>query len=476
MNRSPSPAPPDASPTAVGVWRALVDATRGSRHDYTTGSIGRSIFLLAVPMVLEMAMESLFAVADVFWVGRLGADAVATVGLTETMMIVVYTVAMGLGIATTAVVARRVGEHDPENAARATVQALTLAIAVSSLVATVGGLFAPWLLAQMGASPEVLALGARFARVMLGGSATAFLLFIVNSSFRAAGDPTVSMRVLWLANAINMALGPLLIFGVGPFPRMGVTGAAVATTIGRGLGVLYALAKLVQGGGHLAVRRRHLSIELGTIAQLLRLSVSGTFQMLVGSLNWIALVRMMAAFGSVAMAGYTIAIRLVIFALLPAWGLANAAATLVGQSLGAANPDRAERAAWTAARYNLAFLGLTGAVFIVAAPVIVAAFTGDAAVAGVAIYGLRVISAGFPFYAFGMVLTQAFNGAGDTATPTWINVGVFWLFEVPLALLLAAQTALGPRAIFLSVLAAYSMLAVVSAVLFRRGDWKARAI
>jgi putative MATE family efflux protein len=474
---SPTPSPTTSSPrTLAHAWRDVVDATRGVPHDYTTGSIGRAIFLLAVPMVLEMAMESLFAVADVFWVGHLGADAVATVGLTETMMIVVYTVAMGLGIATTAVVARRIGEHDPESAAQASVQALFLAAFISAALAVPGAVFAPQLLEGMGASPGVLAIGSTFARVMLGGSASAFLLFIINSSFRAAGDPAVSMRVLWFANAINIALGPLLIFGVGPFPKMGVTGAAAATTIGRGIGVIYALTKVAKGTGHLAVRRRHLVIEPRTIARLLRLSVNGTFQMLVGSLNWIALVRLMATFGSVAMAGYTIAIRLVIFALLPAWGLANAAATLVGQALGAGNPDRAEESAWTAARYNLVFLGLTGLLLFAAAPSIVSAFTQDPKVADVAVYGIRAISAGFPFFAFGMVLTQAFNGAGDTSTPTMINIGVFWLFEVPFALLLAARTSLGLRAVFVSVLAAYSMLAVVSAVLFRRGRWKVRRV
>jgi putative MATE family efflux protein len=476
MSTSPNPIATGSRRTIARTWRDVMDVTRGGRHDYTSGSIGRAIFLLAVPMVLEMAMESLFAVADVFWVGHLGAAAVATVGLTESMMIVVYTVAMGLGLATTAMVARRIGEHDPENAGRAAVQALVLAAILSTAISLLGAVFAPQLLGWMGASAEVRNAGSAFARVMLGGSATAFLLFILNSSFRAAGDPIVSMRVLWLANAVNIALGPLLIFGVGPFPKMGVTGAAVATTIGRGIGVLYASSMLVKGSGHLAVRRRHLAIEPSTMVRLLRLSVHGTFQMLVGSLNWIALVRLMATFGSVAMAGYTIAIRLVIFALLPAWGLANAAATLVGQSLGAGKPDRAERSAWMAARYNLAFLGLTGLLFIVEAPRIVSAFTQDPAVAEVAVYGLRAVSAGFPFYAFGMVLTQAFNGAGDTFTPTMINIGVFWFFEVPLALLLAARTPLGPRAVFLSVLAAYSLMAIVGAVLFRRGRWKARRV
>ena len=322
------------------MWRDLRDALKGVRHDYTTGSIGRAIFLLAVPMVLEMVMESLFAVSDVFWVARLGADAIATVGLTESMMIIVYTLAVGLSISATATVARRIGERDPEAAARAAVQSIALAALVSGTVAIAGALLAPALLRTMGASPSVLASGTTFARVMLGGSVTAFMLFIINGSFRGAGDAAVAMRVLWVANAINIVLGPLLIFGVGPFPRMGVTGAAVATTIGRGTGVLVALWRLERGSGHLAVRRRHLRLEPATMLRMLRMSSSATFQVFVGSTSWIGLVRIMAGFGSVAMAGYTIAIRLVVFAILPAWGLGNAAATMVGQSLGAKNPDR----------------------------------------------------------------------------------------------------------------------------------------
>lgn len=328
--------------SVTSTWHDLRDALRGARHDYTTGPIGRAIFLLAVPMVLEMVMESLFAVSDVFWVARLGADAVATVGLTESLMIVVYTLAIGLSIAASATVARRIGERDPEAAARAVVQAIALGGVISGTLAVAGAFFAPVLLAVMGASGEVLASGTMFTRVMLGGSFTAFLLFMINGGFRGAGDAAVAMRVLWVSNAINIVLGPLLVFGVGPFPRLGVTGAAIATTIGRGTGVLFALSRLVRGSGHLAVRRRHLRLELDTMMRMLRMSGSATFQVLVGSMSWIGLIRIMASFGSVAMAGYTIAIRLVVFALLPAWGLGNAAATMVGQSLGAKNPDRAE--------------------------------------------------------------------------------------------------------------------------------------
>ncbi len=468
---------PAHSTSATGrILTDVRDALRGRQHDYTSGPIGQAIFLLAIPMVLEMIMESLFALSDVFFVARLGATAVATVGLTESMMIVVYTLAMGLSISGTAIVARRIGEKDSDGAGRAAVQAILLGAIIATMIAVTGALFAPQLLRFMGAGDDVIATGTMFTRVMLGGSVTAFLLFVVNATFRGAGDAAVSMRVMWLANGINIALGPMLIFGIGPFPAMGVTGAAVATTIGRGTGLLFALYRLARGTGNLRVRRTHVVLEPRTMVSMLRLSVNGTFQVLVGSLSWIILVRLMAVFGSAAMAGYTIAVRMVMFALLPAWGLGNAAATMVGQALGAGNADRAEQAVWTAARYNVAFLGLMGVIFGVFAPQIVSAFTSDTSVSRVAVDGLRVMAFGFPLFAFGMVLTQSFNGAGDTATPTRINIGVFWLFEVPLAWLLAEHTSLGFHAIFVSIAVAYSALAGVSFAMFRRGTWRVRRV
>ncbi len=470
-------APQEPAASAFGRMTGDIrDALRGRRHDYTTGPIGQSIFLLAIPMVLEMVMESLFALSDVFFVARLGASAVATVGLTESMMIVVYTLAMGLAISGTAVVARRIGEKDADGAGRAAVQAILLGALIATLIAVTGALLAPGLLRAMGAGDDVLATGTMFARVMLGGSVTAFLLFVVNATFRGAGDAAVAMRVMWLANGINIVLGPMLIFGIGPFPQLGVTGAAVATTIGRGTGLLFALSRLVRGTGNLRVRRAHLVVEPATMLSMLRLSVNGTFQVLVGSLSWIALVRFIAVFGSAAMAGYTIAVRMVMFAMLPAWGLGNAAATMVGQALGAMNPDRAEKAVWTAARYNVVFLGLMGLIFGVFAPLIVRGFTSDPAVSDVAVDGLRLMALGFPLFAFGMVLTQSFNGAGDTGTPTRINIGVFWVFEIPLAWLLARYTSLGFHGVFASITAAYSLLAAVSFVMFRRGTWRTRKV
>lgn len=458
------------------LWSELKFAARGSRHDYTSGPIGRSIFLLAVPMVMEMMMESVFVVVDIFWVAHLGAEAVAIVGLTESMMVIIYTIAFGLSIGATATVARRIGEKDPEAAAKAAVQAIALGLLVSGTLAACGALFAPRLLTVMGAPPEVVANGTTFARTMLGGSATAFMLFVVNSVFRGAGDASVAMRVLWRANTINMILGPILIFGIGPFPEVGVAGAAIATTIGRGTGVVLALRQLGVGSGHLAVRREHLRLNPGAMVRLARMCASGTFQILVGSAAWIGLVRILATFGSVAVAGYTIAIRIVIFAILPAFGLSNAAATMVGQSLGAKDPARAERSVWTAARYNLAFLGALGVVFVAFAPVIIAAFTPDAAVRPIGTFGLRIVALGFPMFAFGMVLTQAFNGAGDTWTPTWINLGVYWVFEIPFAWWLAHQGGLGYHGVFWAITVGYSALAIVSAMLFRRGAWKARAV
>ncbi len=354
----------ESGPERRSVWALVREALSGARQDYTALPLRRAIFLLAVPMVLEMLMESVFAVVDIFWVSKLGSDAVATVTLTESMIVLVYAVAMGLAIGVGAVVARRTGEKDREGAARAAVQAIVLGLCVALVVSVVGILFAPQLLALMGASPEVVAIGSGFTRMMMGGSVTVLMLFLINAAFRGAGDATVAMRTLWLANAINIALGPFLVFGWGPFPQMGVTGAAVATTIGRGVGVLYQLRALAAGRGHLGVRRRHLRIDGETLRNILRISGNAIVQMLIGMTSWLGLVRVVATFGSSALAGYGIAMRIVIFALLPSWGMANAAATLVGQNLGAGRPERSEQAVWRASFYNLIFLGSVGLLFV----------------------------------------------------------------------------------------------------------------
>ena len=397
-------------------------------------------------------------------------------GLTESMLAIVYTIAIGLSIGATATVARRIGEHDREGAARTAVQIIVLGLCVSAVIGVLGAVFAPSLLALMGASPSVVASGSTFTRIMLGGNAVIMMLFLINAVFRGAGDAAIAMRVLWLANAINIGLGPLLIFGVGPFPELGVTGAAVATTIGRGTGALFALSRLLRPGGRIELSRRHVQLDPQIMLRLVRLSGSGTFQVFVGTASWIGLVRIISSFGSTALAGYTIGLRIILFALLPSWGLANAAATMVGQSLGARKPDRAERAVWVAARYNMYFLGFVGLLFVALATPIVQLFTHEPDVVRQGAVCLRVVASGYLFYAYGMVLTQSFNGAGDTWTPTWINLCCFWLWEIPLAYALAIWLDLGPQGVYVAITIAFSSLAVVSAVLFRRGRWKTRAV
>lgn len=458
--------------TTAGWWATVRDAIRGTHHDYTAGPIGRAIILLAVPMVLEMVMESVFAVVDVFWVAHLGPNAVATVGLTESLLTLVYTAAMGLSIGVTAMVARRIGEKNPAGAAEAAVQGIAIGLIAAVVIGVLGIAFAPRLLAVMGASPEVIALGSNYTRVMLGGNAVILLLFLINAIFRGAGDAAIAMRVLWLANAINIVLGPLLIFGVGPFPELGVTGAAIATTIGRGTGVLYQLYRLWRRDGRVVIHREQIALKPAVMKTLLRLSGTGTFQVFVGMASWIGLTRINASFGAEALAGYTIAIRIIIFALLPSWGLANAAATMVGQALGAGKPERGEQAVWRAALYNMVFLGTAGLIFVTFATPISRVFTADPVVAPIAADCLRIISFGYLFYAYGMVLTNAFNGAGDTWTPTWLNIFCFWLWEIPLAWLLARHFGMGPQGVAWAVTIAFSTLAVASVLLFRRGRWK----
>ncbi len=464
---------PRAAARAV---RLVREALRGTRQDYTEGPIGRALVLLAVPMVLETLLESLFAVVDIFFVAHLGADAIATVGLTESMMSLIYAVAVGLGIGAAAIVARRIGEHDAARASHAGAQAILLGILVSLPIAILGITAAPGLLRLLGASAEVQRSGAGYTRVLLGGNVAVLLLFLVNAVFRGAGDATIAMRSLWLASGCNMVLGPLFIFGVGPFPRLGVTGAAVGTTIGRGIGVLYQVRRLARHDGRLALRRADFVADPKSFASLIRLSGSGILQLLIGTASWLALIRVLALFGSVVLAGYTIGIRVIVFALLPSWGLSNAAATMVGQNLGAKKPDRAERSVWMAAYFNMWLLGAVGLLFVLLAPAIVRVFTADPLIAPWGVGCLRVVSGGFLFYAFGMVISNAFNGAGDTWTPTVLNLICFWLLEVPLAWLLSRHTSLGANGVFAAIAVAFSTLAVAGGLVFRRGRWKARVV
>ncbi|HSL53654.1 MAG TPA: MATE family efflux transporter [Pyrinomonadaceae bacterium] len=458
------------------LWSAVKESIRGSHRDYTKGPIGRSILLLAIPMVLEMIMESVFAVVDIFWVSHLGTDAAATVGLTESLMTLVYALAIGLSIGAMAMISRRIGEQNPDGAARAAVQAIALALIVSIIIGAVGAPLAPKLLALMGGSPWVIEHGSAFTRVMLAGNASVVLLFMINAIFRGAGDAAIAMRTLWLANWINIVLGPCLIFGLGPFPKLGIVGAAIATTIGRGTGAIFAISKLVREGGRFNIERRHLRIEPSIIGRLLRLSGTGTFQVFIGMASWIGLVRIISSFGSDAVAGYTFGIRVILFALLPSWGMANAAATMVGQALGAKNPERAERAVWKAGFYNMIFLGIVGLLFIFFAPQIIWFFTDDPNVSQYGVDCLRIVAYGFLFYAYGMVIGQSFNGAGDTWTPTIINLFVFWLWEIPLAYVLSVKAGMGPRGVFVAMMVAFSTLAVVSAAVFRLGRWKKKVV
>ncbi len=475
----PIPADPPGTPQAPepewggarGVLALLADALRG-RGDPTRGPLGPAILLLAVPMVLEMVLESVFAVVDVFFVSRLGADALTAVGLTESMMALVYTAAMGLSIGVTATVSRRTGERDPDAAATATVQGILLGAALAAVLGGLGAWQAPNLLRLMGGSEAVVSVGVGYTRILLGFNGVIFLLFLLNAAFRGAGDAAIAMRVLWLANGLNIILDPLLIFGIGPFPELGVTGAAVATTIGRGTAVLVQLWTLFRISNRLRIGVEHLRVRLDVMGRLVRLSGTGTFQVFVSTASWIGLVRVIASFGSEATAGYTVAVRLMLFALLPAWGLSNAASTMVGQNLGAKQPDRAAAAAWAAGHMNLAFLGTVGLLFVVFARPIVAVFGVDPVTEGHAVAGLRIMAAGFPFYAYGMVLTAAFNGAGDAWTPTWLNLGCFWLWEIPLAWALSFPGEMGPSGVFVAIAVAFSTLAVAAGVFFRRGRWR----
>jgi putative MATE family efflux protein len=460
----------------TSLWKSLVEAVRGSHQDYTVGSLNRAILLLAVPMVLEMVLESLFAVVDVFWVGRLGANAVATVGLSESMLTLVFAVGMGLSLSTTAMVSRRIGEKDTEGAAVAGVQAIILGVIVSVVIGVPCFFLAPHLLRLMGASPEIIAVGSSYTRICLGGCGAVLLLFLNNAIFRGAGDAAIAMRLLWVSNIINLILDPCLIFGVGPFPRLGVTGAAVATLIGRSTGVLYQFYRLLRGSERIRILKRQIRIDTAVLFRLLRVSLTGILQFAIAHTSWIGLVRIVSIFGAAALAGYTIAIRIVIFVILPSWGLSNAAATLVGQNLGAGHPERAEKAVWRTGLYNMVFLGSAGIFFIFFAERVVSLFTHDPAVVLLAAACLRIVSYGNLGYAYFMVMMQAFNGAGDTITPTIVNFFGFWLFEIPLAYWLAIPMHMRSNGAFFSIAIAESAMAVASAILFKRGAWKKQKI
>jgi len=464
------------APPTSRLWSSIREAIRGSRQDFTTGNLNRAILLLAIPMILEMVLESLFAVVDVFWVGRLGADAVATVGLTESLLSLVFAIGLGLSLSTTAMVARRIGEKDPAGAAVAGVQAIVLGLAVSAIVGLPCLFYAPRLLRLMGASPEIIAIGSGYARIALGGSGAIMLLFLNNAIFRGAGDAAIAMRLLWVSNIINLVLDPCLIFGLGPFPKLGVTGAALATFTGRSIGVLYQFYRLLRGTERIRLLRQQFRINLRVLLRLLRVSLTGILQFAIAHTSWIGLVRIVSVFGSAALAGYTIAIRIIIFIILPSWGLSNAAATLVGQNLGAKQPERAEASVWRTGFYNMLFLGAVGLFFVLFAEPVVRLFTRDPLVVPLAASCLRILSYGNVAYAYAMVMLQAFNGAGDTVTPTVVNFFCFWLLEIPLAYFLAITARMHSDGVFFSIVVAQASIAAVSIILFKRGRWKREQI
>ncbi|WP_225412096.1 MATE family efflux transporter [Stigmatella hybrida] len=469
----------EASPPVLARpgWRAaLAEAVRGTHHDFSTGSVDRALLLLSIPMVLEMVMESIFALVDVFFVSRLGADAVATVGLTESMLTLAYTVPLGLSIGATALISRRMGEKDPERAARTAVQTLGLGFVLSLPMSVLGVLFARPLLSALGASPAVVAQGAVYTQVMLGSFVIVMPLFLISAILRGAGDAATSMRALLLANSVNLVLAPLFIFGLGPVPGLGVLGAAIATTVGRGTGVLYQLYRLLRGGGRLCLGRRHLSLEPATLGALLRLSGGAILQSVLGLSSWLVLMRIVASFGSAAMAGYTLVMRIILFAQQPAWGMSHAVGTLVGQSLGARDAERAERVTWRASFFTVLFLGAVSLVFLTCSEPLIRAFTLEADVVFHASRGLRILSWGLILYAFVTIIPHAFNGAGDTRTPTVVNLACSWGLQIPLAYALTGPAGLGPEGAFLAIAITYAALGAVSAALFRQGKWKAQGL
>ncbi|HEX5112197.1 MAG TPA: MATE family efflux transporter [Saprospiraceae bacterium] len=447
-------------------------AISGTEKEFTTGSIDRAIFLLSIPMVLEMVMEGLFAIVDIFFVSRLGKEATATIGLTEVVLTQVIALALGLSMATTAMVSRRIGEKDREGASIAAVQAIFIGIITCTVIAVIFYFTSADILRLMGGSKELIAKGNGYTRIMLTGSASVFFLFLNNAIFRGAGDAAIAMRTLWIANGINIILDPLFIFGIGPFPELGVMGAAVATTTGRSIGVLYQVYHLVNGKSLICIRRRHLVWVSDIIVKLLKVSVTGVLQFAIATASWLFIVRIIALFGDAVVAGYAIGIRIIIFTILPAWGMASAAQTLVGQNLGALQPERAEKSVWRSAFINMIFLTSISIVFLFFAPVIVPLFTPDPLVIDEGVRCLRIICLGYIFYAYGMVIGQAFNGAGDTVTPTRINFIAFWILQIPLSYVLSKLLNWGPVGVYWSIAISESSLALIAIYIFRKGKWK----
>ncbi len=454
----------------------IKEAVAGTEQDFTTGSLRRAIFLLSVPMVLEMMMESIFAIADIYFVGRISTQAVATVGITESLITLVYAFGVGFSMATTAMVSRRIGEKDRDGAAVAAFQSIVTGLLVSLVIAIPGIIYASDLLRLMGASEEIYTEMSSYTAIMLGGNAVIMLLFIINAVFRSAGDAAISMRVLLVANGLNIILDPLLIFGWGPFPELGITGAAIATNIGRGIAVGYQFYLLFRGNKRVRLLARHIEIHMATIRKLLRISMGGIGQYIIATSSWIFLMRIMAEFGDHAVAGYTIAIRVIIFTLLPSWGISNAAATLVGQNLGARQPDRAQRSVWTTGKINMVLMGVLSVLLFLMPGYFMEIFTSDADVISNGILCLKVLSLGFILYGLGMVLVQALNGAGDTFTPTKINLVCFWMIEIPLAYVLARMMGFNEQGVYMAIVISESIMTLVALWYFKAGKWKLKTV
>lgn len=468
---------PAAEAADNSFWTVLRETFVGTERDFTEGSIPIALIVLAIPMILEMSMEAVFALVDTFFVAKLGAESIAVVGLTESTLALIYAVGIGLSIGATATVARRIGEKDNDGAARTATHVVYLGVIVSAIMGAVGVILAPYILGWLGAEPHVVELGTPFMRIMFGTNAVIVFLFLLNAIFRGAGDAAIAFRVLVIANGLNILMCPLFIFGIGFFPELGVTGAAVATVVGRSSGVLYAAwALFLRKGGRLHVRAEHWQFDPTLLWSLVRLSATAILQFLIATASWSGLVMIVAGFGSVAIAGYQIGLRVIVFVILPAVGLANAAATLVGQNLGAGKPERAERSVWIAGFLNAALLGIAGLFFVFFPDIVVSVFTSDAGIAAYARECLRIVGYGYAFYGLGMVMESSFNGAGDTITPTWLNLFVFWVFEIPLAYVLSYKFGWGPIGVFWAITLAFSLLAVSAALLFKRGKWKLKTV
>lgn len=458
------------------LWKDILESISGTDKDFTSEKLSKAILLLAIPMVLEMIMESVFAIADIFFVSKLGPDAIATVGITESLLTIIYAIGMGLSMATTALVARRIGEKKPYRASVAAVQSIIVGAVVSIVIGIPGMIFAKDLLRLMGANAEIIEHGSIYPSILLGSNIIIMLLFIINAIFRSSGDAAISMRVLLLANGVNILLDPLFIFGLGPIPAMGIKGAAIATTTGRGIAVIYQFYILLKGNGRIKIFKKAIRVNLKVMYNLVKISLGGIGQSIIATSSWIGMVRIIAIFGSTALAGYTIAIRIIIFVLLPSWGLSNAAATLVGQNLGAKKPQRAERAVWTTGYVNMLFLSIVSFIFIIEPYFFIRLFIDNAEVIATGAKGLRIVSIGFIFYAMGMVMIQAFNGAGDTLTPTKINIISFWIIEIPLAYFLATLYGFNEFGVYIAIIVAESTMTSIAMWLFKKGKWKLRKV